>query len=74
MQVAPIVNPPDLAQLFIRVGVEPGALLARRVRQKNLGRETGNRNSGFFEELPALEQRRVDGQAASLCSLSFSVW
>jgi hypothetical protein len=35
------VNPPDLAQLFVRMGQQPGTLVADRVRQKHLGGEAG---------------------------------
>jgi hypothetical protein len=43
------------------------------VREQYFGGEAWNSDSGVFEELLALSQRGVDGQAASLCSLSFSV-
>ena len=29
MQVAPVVNPPDLAQFFVGVRIEPGAIVTR---------------------------------------------
>jgi hypothetical protein len=55
------------------MGVKPCAIVTCGVRQKYFGGQTGNSDSSFFEKLPALKQRGVDGQAASLCSLSFSV-
>jgi hypothetical protein len=68
------VDPPHLAQLFIGVSKEPGAVMACGVRQKDFRGQARSGNLGVFEKLPALEQRGMDGQAASLCSLSFSVW
>jgi hypothetical protein len=35
MQIAPIVDPPDLAQFFIGVGIQPGARASDGVRQQN---------------------------------------
>jgi hypothetical protein len=67
------VNPPDLPKLFIGVSKEPDAFASYGVRQKNFGGQARSGNISFFEKLPALEQRGMDGQAASLCSLSFSV-
>ena len=55
------------------MGVKPRAILPYGVRQEDLGGEAGNCDSRLFEKLPALQQRRMNGQAASLCSLSFSV-
>jgi hypothetical protein len=54
MQVAAIVNPPDLAELVARVRMEPGSFLPHGMRQQDFGGETGSRDSGFFEKLPAL--------------------
>ena len=54
VQVPAVVDPPDLAQLFIGVGIEPGAFLTDGVRQKNLRGQARSRNLGFFEKLPAL--------------------
>jgi hypothetical protein len=74
MKVTAIVDPPDFAQFFVGMGMQPRAVMTYGVRQQDLGGEAGNCDSSLFKKLPALQQRRVNGQAASLCSLSFSVW
>jgi hypothetical protein len=48
------VDPPDLAQRFIGVGIEPDAILTDGMRQKNLGGKARNSDSAIFEKLPAL--------------------
>ena len=54
MQVAPVMNPPDLAQLFVRMSIEPCPIVTRGMRQEHLGGETRNPDPGLFEKLPAL--------------------
>jgi len=37
VQIAPVVNPPDLAQFFVGMGKQPGALASYGMRQKDFG-------------------------------------
>jgi hypothetical protein len=55
MQIATIVNPPDLAKFFVGMGDEPDAIVTYGVRQKHLGGESRNGNTRGFEELLTLE-------------------
>ena len=54
MEIAPIVNPPDLYEFVARMGVEPCAILTRGVRQQHFGGESRNCDSSLFKKLLTL--------------------
>ena len=86
MQIAPVVDPPDLDQFVVAVRVEPRAVMARGPHQQDFRGQARLANIGFFEKLLALQKRRADGHVgcqpcrldlsacSAPCSLSFSAW
>lgn len=56
MEIAAVVDPPDLAQFVGRMGVEPGSLATDGVGQQDFGGEAGSGNALVFEELLSLEK------------------
>ncbi len=87
VQIAAVVDPGDLAQLFFGMRVEIAALALQRVHQQNFGGQARRGDGLVFQELGALEERGLDGHerlrqcerlrhlgcAASPCSFNFSV-
>jgi hypothetical protein len=50
------VDPPDFAQGFIGVGVEPRPIAADGVGKKNLSRQARRQDNRFFEEFLPLKK------------------
>ena len=53
-QIASVVNPLDLGQFALGVGIEMGTVAARGVHQQDFGGEARRRNAAFFEERDGL--------------------
>ncbi len=49
VQIAAVVNPPDLAQLFIGMGVEPRPLATDGVGEQHLGGQTRSGDPGVVK-------------------------
>jgi hypothetical protein len=67
VEVATVVDPGDLAQLFFGMRVKIAARALQRVCQKNFGCETRSGDRFLFQQFSALEKSGQNGQAASPC-------
>jgi hypothetical protein len=74
VQIAPVMNPLDFAQLLFRVGVKVGAILFDGEGQENFGRQAGDFDLASLEEFGALADCDAQGQAAAPSCFNFSVW
>ncbi|HML18676.1 MAG TPA: hypothetical protein VK419_16710, partial [Bryobacteraceae bacterium] len=60
VQVTAVVDPPDLAQLVGRMGVQPASLASDRVCEQRLGSQARRRNFLSLEEFLSLEKSRAE--------------
>src|SRR5262249_31753015 len=63
VQVAAVVDPPQLTQFFIGVGEEPDAFAADGMREQDLRGQSRRGDRGVFEQTGSLSQSGRDGHA-----------
>ncbi len=61
VQVAAVVNPGALAEFFVGVRVEIGAVALEGVGEENFGGQARDGDRGVFQQLRALQQSCLDG-------------